>query len=1143
MPPAEPQSRTVADRAARTPSSTRTVMTGLEAVRAAERALCGAGAVDDPSVAEGLAAGGAPAAALPPAEGPDAAGARPTVEAAWVRHRLEGGEIAEGFAFEFMAADAQEAVDHAVAAHLLAARLARPGVCVLAEDAARRASAVDLPGSALRDRVAHAAADPSADRSYHGVLRAAEEVLEELSALTGRSRACVTTGSLDDADVAIVSEATRLAEAQGAVEALRAAGIRAGFLVTHLVRPFPNATVARVLDKVATAVVVHAERDRSFLQEVREALARREALRVAHPAAPGAAALAAAVAEAIGKAWTVPHAPLAPGAPVPALALAPRGPWADALMLDVAAALEGGAFDARACGRTAALARFPGRSDGEPGAALIVVGAVAVLADPEVLAEVGPKSKIVVLAESAAARAALAELPAEARDALAERGATLAAFDLAAVEGPADDAFLDKIAREAVLAAARSVRAGHDLPAPLVAVDLPARMAGDGPSPVVPSAPESVSESWKIAARRFHLAGAGARSADDPWPAGPLVPLATVPAAVGGEGGAELAAYAAAIATADGSARARFAAEVRDTISRLDGLLGRSGKEGRSPSALGASLGVGGAALLDLERLADSLPAERGPRVLAEVRRERLAAARAALSAYLERDAATPAVHFVHALGDAVPELPGTIRHAHPRPIEAAIGLVTAFATRRAAAERAMRLAQLELDGRYDPDRHDSAIARLDVERLGDEALLSLPRVAAVGDSARLLRAGLSGLARALRSALPVHIVALDGGRGDALDLAFLALAARRAWVLASTPAAPEHLADGFRALARTPRPAIAIVARATGRSAGLRLAGALAARATPCLRFDPDRGTTLAERFSLAGNPQPEEPWPVVDARVASLEGADRTVAESWTPAHSAALDPELRAGLRVIPTDGWNDEQIALAEWLTLDAERASHSVPFIHVVRPEGVVARALVDRALATGALERSRAWRTLQELGGIHDDYARRAAESALETARGEAAVERERLEVEHRDQLVRAKATSAEEIVGKLVSGLLGLEGPVSVAAPADLAGTPAPTAAPAAPEAAPTPAGPIETPYIDTVLCTSCQDCININGRMFKYDGNKQAYVADRKAGTFEQLVKAAEKCPARCIHPGQPLPGDKSATPALLERAKKFN
>ena len=72
---------------------------------------------------------------------------------------------------------------------------------------------------------------------------------------------------------------------------------------------------------------------------------------------------------------------------------------------------------------------------------------------------------------------------------------------------------------------------------------------------------------------------------------------------------------------------------------------------------------------------------------------------------------------------------------------------------------------------------------------------------------------------------------------------------------------------------------------------------------------------------------------------------------------------------------------------------------------------------------------------------------------------------------------------------------------------------------------------------------CTSCNDCIDINRQMFRYNENKQAEIADATKGTFKELVKAGEICPAHCIHPGAPREGDKTATPALIERAAKLN
>lgn len=79
--------------------------------------------------------------------------------------------------------------------------------------------------------------------------------------------------------------------------------------------------------------------------------------------------------------------------------------------------------------------------------------------------------------------------------------------------------------------------------------------------------------------------------------------------------------------------------------------------------------------------------------------------------------------------------------------------------------------------------------------------------------------------------------------------------------------------------------------------------------------------------------------------------------------------------------------------------------------------------------------------------------------------------------------------------------------------------------------------------PYIDTLRCTSCDDCLKINPKLFVYNDDQQAYIADPKAGTFKQLVVAAEGCPAECIHPGDPLNPKEKDLDKLIKRAEPFN
>jgi hypothetical protein len=58
----------------------------------------------------------------------------------------------------------------------------------------------------------------------------------------------------------------------------------------------------------------------------------------------------------------------------------------------------------------------------------------------------------------------------------------------------------------------------------------------------------------------------------------------------------------------------------------------------------------------------------------------------------------------------------------------------------------------------------------------------------------------------------------------------------------------------------------------------------------------------------------------------------------------------------------------------------------------------------------------------------------------------------------------------------------------------------------------------------------------------MFGYDENKQARIVDASAGTYRQLVEAAESCQVSIIHPGKPRDPNEPGLEELLERAAPF-
>jgi pyruvate-ferredoxin/flavodoxin oxidoreductase len=102
--------------------------------------------------------------------------------------------------------------------------------------------------------------------------------------------------------------------------------------------------------------------------------------------------------------------------------------------------------------------------------------------------------------------------------------------------------------------------------------------------------------------------------------------------------------------------------------------------------------------------------------------------------------------------------------------------------------------------------------------------------------------------------------------------------------------------------------------------------------------------------------------------------------------------------------------------------------------------------------------------------------------------------------------------------------------------------------------EEAPTSAGAAEVagtrddegytaPWIDTSQCTACDECMNLNPKIFAYNEKKLAYIKDAGAGPYKDLVRAAEKCTAKVIHPGYPADRMEKGVDKLIKRAEKFN
>lgn len=579
-----------------------------------------------------------------------------------------------------------------------------------------------------------------------------------------------------------------------------------------------------------------------------------------------------------------------------------------------------------------------------------------------------------------------------------------------------------------------------------------------------------------------------------------------------------------------------------------------------------SAVGVSGRQMLDPSALRDLLARRStGSLRLDPRRRARLEDALRRLDAFATGDAA-PHVVVLGEPGTSFPTSDVTVEVCEdPSPCAAAMRRHAADAGGALEVFRAIRFGRLEADGIYDPERHDPWLDALDVSGLSEDERGVLPSVLVWTQAAALSGTGLSQLSTLLRSRLPIHVVARCGIEGPGrmtAELAYLGVAHREAYVQAGAAARPQGLLRGFCDGIASARPGLHVVADGHFEATGhippigpfLLTNAAVESRVFPVFRYDPSAGESWARRFDLTDNPAVDAAWPSGPLRCREGAEGESVVQLEFTAIDFALLDPAWSGDFAVVPEGVDPTALTAVADALLFeDGDEIETRLPCIQGVDAEGHLVRLVVTRRLMAAAAEQTRYWRTLQELGGVRNEHVREAVEHARREADQRVDGLRQELESAHREELARVRRDAVREAMGGLARALLDVDAgqtvPATTLRAARVEPTPEPAAVESAPEAdvsdATTPVTDepeFDEPWIDTPLCTSCNDCRNLNPQLFVYDENKQARIGDVAAGTFREIVQAAEKCPARCIHPGRPQNPDEPDLAALIERAAPF-
>jgi pyruvate-ferredoxin/flavodoxin oxidoreductase len=494
-----------------------------------------------------------------------------------------------------------------------------------------------------------------------------------------------------------------------------------------------------------------------------------------------------------------------------------------------------------------------------------------------------------------------------------------------------------------------------------------------------------------------------------------------------------------------------------------------------------------------------------------------------------------------------------------------AMGIFEGHMAKMAEGFKAIRMAEIELSEGYKKDKHEESFTYFNWQKFNEEEFHLCPPVVAIGGDGAMYDIGFQNLSRMMMSGKPIKAFILDtqvysntGGQactsgftgqisdmaqyGKATqgkeeirkEIALVGMAHRTTYILQSAMANPTHLIEGFIDGLNARRPALFNIYSPCMPEHGIAddLAEhqsklAVESRAYPLIKYNPDKGITADECFDLDGNPSPDQDWPTYTLEYTDDNGQKASMELPLTFADFAVTEARFRKQFKTAPRDTWNDNMIPIAEYLELDTDDREGKFPFIWAVDKKNRLIRVIPAAPIVKSCEDRRNFWRLMKSIAGM--------TQKVNPVAIAE-----------------QAKAEFAQTIAARLLE--LAASGNLHTELAAHTTGSVATTSAvpkvaaasQATPGAATSPSAESNgylAPWIDSSECTSCDECITINSKVFGYDENKHAYVKDPKGGPYKDLVRAAEKCTAQVIHPGTPVDPSEKDAEKLLKRAAKYN
>ncbi|WP_316858524.1 2-oxoacid:acceptor oxidoreductase family protein [uncultured Cohaesibacter sp.] len=483
-------------------------------------------------------------------------------------------------------------------------------------------------------------------------------------------------------------------------------------------------------------------------------------------------------------------------------------------------------------------------------------------------------------------------------------------------------------------------------------------------------------------------------------------------------------------------------------------------------------------------------------------------------------------------------------------------GLFEGITATAAVDFRAMRVAKLELANAYDPKTDDAYLSNFEWHDFSTEERALLPTVMNISGDGAAYDIGFGALSRLLASNSPIKVMVLNtgvysntGGQAstaslsgqdsdlarfgkanpgkmeDRKELGLIASFHPNVLVVQSATAFPNHFLKNVMVyLKHSTSPALmdvytpcqgehGIADDAANRRAKL----AVEARVSPLFVHDPDAGETLAERFSIEGNPAIDQDW--ASQTIEYIEdGQLKLLDVPLTPADYAYDETRFKKQFRPL-RDGV--DAVPLHEFIDLPAVERGRVMPYILKTNSKRALIKLEVGQMVVHLVEERRHNWRTLQHLSGqsaARIDAAHRKELAAMEQRYNEANEAREL----SMDSIAAAMAEMASMSAAPAAVGLGGFGMAPAAGASGGAAAAPA--------------AGGASLPHIhdeDVALCTNCKACYQEVPELFeltKIVENGQAMeVAHTIPGALEsvevtsdlksRIMKVAAKCNAEIV------------------------